>query len=291
MPEPQLHRMEALPREPRHRLLRPIDRVPADGMPNIRHVHPDLMGPPGLQTAPDMGEPLKPLQYLPVGHRIPPPVRHGHLLPIRTMPANRRVHSPAVLPQVPDHHRLICPCQTVVLKLCGQCLVRSIILCRNDQAAGVPVDAVDDAGAQRAPHAAEAPPAVVEQGVDQGPVRVPRRRVDHHPHRLIDHDDVLVLIDHIQRDILRQGVRRLRLRHEDLYRLRPAQFAALGRRPPVYRHLLPGNKPRRRGAGQLRQTPCQETAAPLRPHCPPSASPVPSWSAASFFVTLSWSRR
>ena len=49
VPEPQLHRMEALPREPRHRLLRPIDRVPADGMPNIRHVHPDLMGPPALR--------------------------------------------------------------------------------------------------------------------------------------------------------------------------------------------------------------------------------------------------
>ena len=177
------------------------------------------MGTPGLQTAPDMGEPLKPLQYLPVGHRIPPPVRHGHLLPIRAMPANRRVHSPAVLPQVPDHHRLICPCQTVVLKLCGQCLVRSIILCRNNQSAGIPVNAVNNPRPQSAPYPAQALPAVVEQGVDQGPVRVPRRRVDHHPHRLIDHDDVLVLIDHIQGDVLGNQVDGLRVGEDRLQRL------------------------------------------------------------------------
>ena len=219
------------------------------------------------------------------------------------MPANRRVHSPAVLPQVPDHHRLICPCQTVVLKLCGQCLVRSIILCRNNQSAGIPVNAVNNPRPQSAPYPAQALPAVVEQGVDQGPVRVPRRGVDHHPHRLIDHDDVLVLIDHIQRDILRQGVRRLRLRHEDLYRLRPAQFAALGRRPPVYRHLLPGNKPRRRGAGQLRQTPCQETVQPLpcgltvrrqlhrSRHGPPPPFSSPCRGAEDSTQQKGWSRR
>ena len=46
--------------------------------------------------------------------------------------------------------------------------------------------------------------------------------MDHHPHRLVDHDHILILIDHIQRDVLGEGLDRLRIgkgHHIDLPRL------------------------------------------------------------------------
>ena len=42
-------------------------------------------------------------------------------------------------------------------------------------------------------HAGETVPAVVEQGVDQRAVAVAGGGVDHHAHRLVHHDHVLVL--------------------------------------------------------------------------------------------------
>ena len=66
---------------------------------------------------------------------------------------------------------LVGPGQGMILKLGGKGLVGSVVLGRDNEAAGVPVDAVDDPRAQGAPHAAEAVPAVVQQGVDQGAAR------------------------------------------------------------------------------------------------------------------------
>ena len=51
-----------------------------------------------------------------------------------------------------------------------------------------------------------------EQGVHQRAARMSRRRMHHKPGRLVDNDDVVVLIDDIERDLLafRLGVGRLR---------------------------------------------------------------------------------
>ena len=49
----------------------------------------------------------------------------------------------------PAHrHRLVHPGQGVILELGGQGQVGTVIFSGDDQAGGVPVDAVDDAGAQ-----------------------------------------------------------------------------------------------------------------------------------------------
>lgn len=69
------------------------------------------------------------------------------------------------------------------------------------------VDAVTRSWAFLAAGTGEGVPAVVQQGVDQRAVRMARRRMHHHAHGLIHHDDVLILVDHVQRDILRDGLR------------------------------------------------------------------------------------
>ena len=45
--------------------------------------------------------------------------------------------------------------------------------------------------------------AVKEQGVDQRPLLVARAGVHHHVFGFVDHQQVLVLVDDIQRDLLR----------------------------------------------------------------------------------------
>lgn len=60
--------------------------------------------------------------------------------------------------------------------------------------------------AQRAADAGETVAAVIQKGVHERPVRMARRGMDDEPARLVDDDDVVVLVDNVQRDVLRNGV-------------------------------------------------------------------------------------
>ena len=73
-----------------------------------------------------------------------------------------------------------------------------------------------DAGAQRAADAGETLPAVGEQGVDERAVLVAGRGVHDHAARLVDDDEVRILVHHVQRQILRHELRGrgIRQRHD-----------------------------------------------------------------------------
>ena len=81
--------------------------------------------------------------------------------------------------------------------------VALVVLCADQQAAGVLVDAVDNALPLHTVTAGELPFTVKEQGVDQRPLLVARAGVHHHVFGFIDHQQVLVLVDDVQRDLLR----------------------------------------------------------------------------------------
>ena len=61
-------------------------------------------------------------------------------------------------------------------------------------------------GRAHAADAGEAVAAMGEQRVDQRPVGIAGRRMDDEPRRLVDHDDVLVLVDDVERHRLRLGL-------------------------------------------------------------------------------------
>ena len=44
--------------------------------------------------------------------------------------------------------------------------------------------------------------AMGDQRIDQRAVGIARRRMHHQPRRLVDDDEVLVLVDHVERNIL-----------------------------------------------------------------------------------------
>ena len=129
----------------------------------------------------------------------------------------------AVLAQVPHHDAAVDAGEGVVLELGGELLVGEVVFRRDEEAGGVPVDAVDDAGPQLPADAGQAVPAVVEQGVHQRAVRVAGGRVDHQPLGLVHHDDVGVLVHHVQGDVLGRHVHGRRVRQGDGHGLSPVR--------------------------------------------------------------------
>ena len=101
---------------------------------------------------------------------------HRHLFPVLGAAAQGFVDGPLFIPQPPQHHRFIFPVEGVIGKLLRQCPMSAVVFCNDQKAAGVLVDAVDDAGAQFPADARKAVAAVVEQGVDQGTLDVYKRQ-------------------------------------------------------------------------------------------------------------------
>ena len=251
MDEAQPHGVEALALEPRHGLFRPVDGVSQDGVAQVGHVDPDLVGAAGLQTAADVGEAGVAGDDLPMGDG-PAAIRdHRHLLPVPFVPSNGGVHGAGVLPEVAHHDALIGPGQAVVRELGGELLVGEVVLRRDDEARGVPVDAVDDAGALLPADAGEGVPAVVEEGVDQRPVGVARSGMHHQPLGLIDDDDVSVLVENVQGDVLGDERRFVRLRQCDGHGLAAPEAVVFRQGLPFRCDPALRQEPGCGGAGQL----------------------------------------
>ena len=107
--------------------------------------------------------------------------------------------------------------------------MRLLLLGDEDDAAGVAVEAMDDAGAVVAVDAAELV-EVEAQGVDQRAGPVALGRMNHHVGRLVDGREVFVLVEDLQRDVFGEGRRvgRLRLLDADVVAVADA-IAGLGR--------------------------------------------------------------
>lgn len=80
--------------------------------------------------------------------------------------------------------------------------VPRVVLCRDDEAGGVLVYAVDYARTPLSADAGEGVPAVVHQRVDKRAVGVARRWVYDHAARLVHDDYVPVLVNDVKRDVL-----------------------------------------------------------------------------------------
>ena len=132
-----------------------------------------------------------------------------------------------------------------------------VVLRRDDEARGVPVDAVDDAGPLLPPDAGEGVPAVVEQGVDQGPVGVARGGMHHQALGLVEDDDVLVLVDHVQGDVLGEELRLLRLRQGHRQGLAAPETVVLGQGFAAAGDLPVLQEAGGGGAGQVLPLVCQ----------------------------------
>ena len=145
--EPDHPRVQALTGQAGHRLFRPIHLIPRHGMAQGRHVNANLVRATGFQTKLHMCK-----ARVPGNHMIMRDgvfgilLRDRHLLPVHGMPPDRRIHRAVILFQVPVDNGLVNPGETVLFNLLSKLLVGKIILCHNQQTAGIFVDAVKNTG-------------------------------------------------------------------------------------------------------------------------------------------------
>ena len=150
-----------------------------------------------------------------------------------------------------DHDGLVCALDGMLGDLFGKRKMRAVVLGHQQYAGGIPVDPVHDARAQHPADAAE-PVQMFQQRVDQRPVRVSRRRMHYHAARLEHHGHVLILIQNVQRDVLRSHLGRLRLGDLDgnllaALQLQPRLFRPLA----VHQHRALFDQARRARTGDL----------------------------------------
>lgn len=90
-----------------------------------------------------------------------------------------------------------------------------IVLRHHEEPARVLVEAVDDAGPAHPADARQAGAAMGDESVHQGARVVTRRRVHHEARRLVDHDEVVVLVGDHEVQAFGHRLRRRRFRHDD----------------------------------------------------------------------------
>ena len=159
-------------------------------------------------------------------------------------------HKALVLRKAAVNYRLVGALHAVHRHLLGKADVGGVVLCHHQQAAGVLINAVDDAGADLAANAGKAALAVPQQGVDQRAVRVAGCGVHHHALGLVDHQQMGILVDDIQRDILRHGLDGLCVRDLQQHGVSCLEFQAFGHSLAVALHMTLGHQRLQRRAGQ-----------------------------------------
>ena len=147
--------------------------------------------------------------HLPVRHGMAGVfLRNGHALSIDRVAADGGVHRAGIGAEAAVDHGLVHTRKAPVGELRRERLMGEIVFCHDQKAARVAVDAVDDAGAHLSADAGERIAAMVQQGVDERPVRVAGRGMHNETARLVHHDEIRVLVNNVERDILRRGARR-----------------------------------------------------------------------------------
>lgn len=178
------------------------------------------------------------------------------------------------------HYGAVGPLNRVVCELGGKPLVRAIGLGNDEKAGGVLVDAVDDARAGDTADARKLAAAMVEQGIDQSSVGIACSGMDDEPGGLVDHDQVLVLVDDVEWQVLGDGLGRRGFGHinqkwragRDLERGLRRRFAGQRDATFAYQRLDPfAGKPAGVGQRLVEAAACRSDLALddvfVRPHC------------------------
>ena len=106
--------------------------------------------------------------------------------------------------------------EAVVGKLLGEMAMGMVVFRHHHHPGGVTVKPVDDARPLDAADARQAVAAMVDQRVDQRSRPVARTRMDHETGLLVEHDQVVILIEDFERDILANRFGILGLGHDQL---------------------------------------------------------------------------
>ncbi len=135
-----------------------------------------------------------------MGHRFLAILAHAHLQAVARVAIDRRICG-TTGHQRAHHHGQVLAVHVTGGQLLDQCGLRFQRAGHDHHAAGVLVQAMHDARARQHRHRRVA----VQQRIDQGAAVVAGTGVHDQADRLVDHQQVLVLEQHVQRDVFRLG--------------------------------------------------------------------------------------
>jgi Family of unknown function (DUF6476) len=199
-----------------------IERVSQKRVAQMAQMDPNLMGSPSFEAAFNQGRltgNIKAFHDPVMGYRRSARRTHGHFLAIHRRPAKRRRNHTFATGRLSPHDRLISAFKPAVApvgsKELAQAFMSRIRLGDNEQAGGILVEAVDDARPADAANAGKAIAAMGDQRVDEGSRVMAGGRMNDEARRLVDDDQVVVLIDDCQahRFGAGRGIGRFRDRH------------------------------------------------------------------------------
>ena len=174
-----------------------INGIADQGMAQVSEMHANLVGAPGLEVDPDMAMPAKPFDHAVMGDRIPAPGSNGHFPTVVPVAIERLVHGPA-RGQHAQANGLILAGNLPARQHIAELLLDFGIAGDQQQTAGTLVQPVDDPR----PWQRFESRVKIQQGIDQGAIRVAGARVHDQPDRLVDHQEIIALVHYLQRDML-----------------------------------------------------------------------------------------
>ena len=190
MREREAARVQELPLEP-ELVGTAVHRVPGDGEVDRSEMHADLVRPPRLEPDGEQRVAREELADLEVRHRHARVVGVERLSQrVAAVAPEGRVDPAAAGPRATDDERGVMTLEGVFPHELLQPPV-GLFGARDDHQPGrVAIETMDDAGTI----GVAARDVVLEQGVDERAARVPRRRMHNQACRLVDNDQVLVLV-------------------------------------------------------------------------------------------------
>ncbi|MNV26972.1 hypothetical protein D3C71_1181040 [compost metagenome] len=178
-----------------------IQLIADDRMTQVRHVHADLVGTAGFQAAFQRRVRAETLAQAVMGDRFLAVFAHGHADAIARVAVDTGGGS-AAGNQRTHHHGQVLAMYFTCRELLDQRGLRLDRAGDDHHPAGVLVQTVHDARTRQYRQRGIAE----QQRIDQGAGRVARAGVDHQADRLVDHEHMLVLVQDLQRDVLRLGM-------------------------------------------------------------------------------------
>ena len=156
-----------------------------------------------------------------MGNGLAAAFTHGHAVARARVAIDRAIDAAMRAVGCPPDKREIAALErraatAVIGELCSKRRMRAIVLRHHHEAGRILVEPVNDARPALAADAGEAVAAMGDQGIDQRTGPVAGGRMNDETRGLFDDDDVVVLVNHGERDRLRAWPCRTRRRHVNL---------------------------------------------------------------------------
>lgn len=181
-----------------------VERIPDHRMAQMLEMHADLMGSSRVRMAFDEGFPFRGGENPILGEGLAAAFIHGHFLAVNRMTADRGVNFSVRHAGDSLDKRQVGLADLAVCKLFRERAVGGIGFGDDEAAAGLLVEPVDDARSFFTSDDTQSG-TVMEQGVDQGAIRISRPGVHDETGRFVQHEHGGILVEDVQRDVLGQS--------------------------------------------------------------------------------------